>query len=261
MELIERERKESVIFLRLNRPDVRNALSLALIEDLTVAVGEASADPEIRVIVLSGNGRHFCAGADLAWMRASAQLDTDGNRREAEKLARLFAVIDASPKAVIGDIHGAAIGGGAGLAAVCDYVLAADDAFFAFTEVRLGLIPAVISPFVLAKLGPSAARAYFTSGTRFDAARARELGLVHEVVPLSEREAALARIVAAYLTAAPGAVTAIKSLLHTLVAEPPHSMNEVRNLTVEAIAARRISVEAQQGLSAFLEQGKAPWLQ
>ena len=254
------ERQEPIAYLRLNRPEVRNALSLALIGELTDMVTQLSADPKIRIIVLSGNGEHFCAGADLAWMRDSAKLSVEENRREAEILGKLFAVLDASPKAVVGDIRGAAIGGGAGLAAVCDYVLATDDVLFRFSEVRLGLIPSVIAPFVLAKLGASATRAYFTGGESFDARRAYELGLVHEVVKASEHDTALTRVIASYLACAPGAIAAAKALLTTLIYETPRSAAELRACTANAIAERRVTTEAQQGLSAFLEQGKVPWL-
>lgn len=254
------ERSGPIASLRLNRPDQRNALSLALIAELTEAVEALSAEASLRVIVLSGKGPHFCAGADIGWMRASADLDEVENRHEAATLARLFAALDGSPKAVIGDIGGAAIGGGAGLVALCDYAIASDDAFFRFSEVRLGLLPAVISPYVLAKLGPSATRAAFTSGEGFNAARARELGLVHEVVTPTEREAAVERMTSAYLACAPGAVAETKALLRRLVHAPPAGPAEVIALTIEALAARRVTPEARQGLAAFLAHETPPWL-
>jgi len=257
---IESEHGGAVAYVRLNRPDVRNALSLSLIEALTSHVAELSAHADVRVIVLSGNGKHFCAGADLTWMQASAQLDQAGNLREAAILGQLFATIDNSPKAVIADVTGAAIGGGAGLVAVCDYAIATNDALFRFSEVRLGLIPAVISPFVLAKIGASAARAYFTSGEAFNAQRALELGLIHESISHEERSAAVQRIIDAYLACAPGAIAASKQLLHKLIHEPLPSATETAAFTAEAIAKRRISIEAQQGVAAFLTREKAPWL-
>jgi methylglutaconyl-CoA hydratase len=260
MQNVHIERRNAVAFVRLDRPSRRNALSLALIIELSEIVERLSTDETVRVIVLSSIGRHFCAGADLEWMQAAAALDAEGNRRETAILGRLFSTIDASPKAVIGAIRGAAIGGGAGLVAVCDYVIASDDAFFRFSEVRLGLIPAVISPYVLAKLGPSATRAYFTSGEQFDAARAKDLGLVHEVAAADAHSAAVERTIDAYLACAPGAIAATKELLHTLVHEAPRDAATRAELTAEAIAARRITTEARQGLSAFFAHDKAPWL-
>lgn len=254
------ERQGPVAYIHLDRPAVRNALSPTLITSLTSTIEQLSGDPSVRVIVLSGKGPHFCAGADLEWMRASVALDAEGNRREAETLGRLFATIDASPKAVIGDIHGASIGGGAGLVAVCDYVIASETAFFRFSEVRLGLIPAVIAPYVLAKIGPSATRAFFTSGESFDVFRAREIGLIHEVVPPSAHDGTLARVIGGYLAGAPGAIAAAKALLAELIHEPTLPAVESAAYTANAIAERRVSTEAQQGLAAFLEHGKVPWL-
>jgi methylglutaconyl-CoA hydratase len=260
MQNVQIEHRGAVAFVRLDRPAQRNALSLSLIIELSEIIERLSLDDAVRVIVLSGNGRHFCAGADLEWMQAAAALDLETNRREAQILGRLFQIIDTSPKAVIGAIRGAAVGGGAGLVAVCDYVIASESAFFRFSEVRLGLIPAVISPYVLAKLGPSTTRAYFTSGEQFDAARAREIGFAHEIVADEMHTAAVDRMIASYLTCAPGAIAATKDLLRTLSHEPPGDTASRASLCAEAIAARRVTAEARQGLSAFFAHDKAPWL-
>jgi methylglutaconyl-CoA hydratase len=168
----------------------------------------------------------------------------------------MFAAIDALPQPVVGRVHGAALGGGAGLAAVCDIVVAEESAVFGFTEVKLGIIPAVISPFSLAKIGRSAARELFLTGARFSAARARELGLVHAVVPATQLDAAVDEYVREFLTAAPEAVAAAKALIREVWGRP---LEEARPLTAQAIATRRVSVEGQEGLRAFLEKRKPSW--
>jgi methylglutaconyl-CoA hydratase len=189
-------------------------------------------------------------------MSKTVQYTEEENLRDAMAMSRMFAAINELPLAVIGRIQGAALGGGAGLAAVCDIVVAADDAVFGFTEVKLGIIPAVISPFALAKIGPSAARELFLTGTRFPSARAKEIGLVHAVVPAAQLDAAVAGYVQEILTAAPEAVAAAKALI-------PHvwelTADEARQVTARAIAMRRVSPEGQEGLRAFLEKRKPSW--
>ena len=180
------ERTGGVCRLTLARPKLRNALDPTLIEALTTAFTELADDTGIRVIVLSGEGEHFCAGADLQWMHATAALSAEENHADAMRLGALFATIDRSSKPVVARVQGAAIGGGAGLAAVCDVVIAEERAVFAFAEVRLGLIPAVIAPFVVAKIGFSQARALFMSGERINAARAARIGLVHETATVEK---------------------------------------------------------------------------
>lgn len=240
----------------LARPEVRNALDGALVRDLREAVGAASARDDIRVIVLAGRGGVFCAGADLEWMNTVAGFSREQNLADAGELAELFETVDRSPKAVVACVQGAALGGGAGLVAVADIAVAEHDARFGFTEVRLGLVPAVISPYVVRKIGASAARELFLTGERFPAARARELGLVHQVVPLAELDAAVDARVAELLQAAPGAVAAAKRLVQAV---STHPASDVRELTIEAIAERRASPEGQEGLKAFLEKRKPGW--
>src|SRR5918993_849041 len=179
-------RLANVDYVTLNRPEVRNAFNEQLIEEMTAWAQGAAADSSLRGVVISGTGPSFCAGADLNWMKKMAEYTQEENLRDARAAAAMFAAIDALPMPVIAQIHGAAVGGGAGLAAVADIAVAADDTTFGFTEVKLGLIPAVIAPYVLAKIGQSAARELFLTGRRFDAAYARDIGLIHFVVPASD---------------------------------------------------------------------------
>jgi methylglutaconyl-CoA hydratase len=198
----------------------------------------------------------FSAGADLEWMRTVAGFTPEENRRDAEGLALLFETIDLAPKPVVARVQGAALGGGCGLVAVADVAVASAEAHFGFTEVRLGLVPAVISPFVLRKIGPSAARELFLTGERFGADKARAIGLVHRVVPASELDSAVDERVRELLQAAPGAVAAAKALVREVAGRAPA---DVRDLTAACIAERRASGEGQEGLRAFLEKRKPGW--
>jgi methylglutaconyl-CoA hydratase len=240
----------------LNRPEVRNAFDEVVIDALSACAASAAEDPSVRVVVLSGNGKAFCAGADLAWMAKAVAYSQVENLADAEDFALMLERIDTLPMPVIGRVHGAALGGGVGLAAVCDIVVAAEDATFGLTEVKLGILPAVISPYVLRKIGVSAARELFLSGNRFSAVRARELGLVHELVPESELDAAIERRVADLLTSGPSAVAAAKALIRDVTGESP---KDVIGLTTSRIAAQRVSREGQEGIRAFLEKRKPDW--
>jgi methylglutaconyl-CoA hydratase len=241
----------------LNRPEVRNAFDEEVIRALSACAASAADDPSVRVVVLSGKGKAFCAGADLGWMAKAIAYSQVENLADAEDFARMLERIDTLPKPVIGRVHGSALGGGVGLAAVCDIVVAADDATFGLTEVKLGILPAVISPYVLRKIGVSAARELFLSGTRFGAARARELGLVHEVVPESELDAAIDRRISELLSSAPNAVAAAKALIRDVAGESP---KDVIGLTTSRIAAHRVSPEGQEGMRAFLQKRKPDWV-
>jgi methylglutaconyl-CoA hydratase len=176
-----------VEYLTLNRPEVRNAFNEHVVAELTAWAHGAHDDPGLRAVVLAGAGKVFSAGADASWMAKMIDYSHTDNVRDATAMAEMFNLLNTVPAAVIGRVQGAALGGGAGLAAICDIVVAADDAVFGFTETKLGILPAVISPYVLPKIGPSAARELFLTGMRFDAARAREIGLVHAVVPAAVR--------------------------------------------------------------------------
>jgi methylglutaconyl-CoA hydratase len=210
----------------------------------------------VRAIVLSGDGKVFCGGADVHWMRASLELSEEDNLEDARRLSRMLRAIDRCPKPVIGRIHGAALGGGAGLVAVCDVAIASDETVFGFTETKLGILPAVISPFALAKIGVSHARALFLTGERFDAARALAIGLVHEVVTPERLDPAVERILREIASAGPTAVAAAKALIPQIAAA---SYDETLDLSARAIARQRTSPEGQDGLRAFLERRPAEW--
>jgi methylglutaconyl-CoA hydratase len=245
-----------VAHVALDRPEVRNAFDAALIEELRETFEALGADASVRAIVLSGNGASFCGGADINWMRASLELSREENLEDARRLSRMLRTLDRVPKPLIARVHGAALGGGAGLVAVCDVALASDDALFGFTETKLGILPAVISPFVLAKIGRSQARALALTGERFGAARALAIGLVHEVTPLAELDAAVARVVREVRSASPTGVAAAKRLLAE-VAESQY--DDTLETTAAAIALQRTSAEGQDGLRAFLERRKPAW--
>jgi methylglutaconyl-CoA hydratase len=249
-------RDGAVAHVVLARPEVRNALNAEAIATLRRSFDELAADTSVRAIVLSGEGKSFCGGADIAWMRASLELDAEGNLEDARAMSRMFRTIDRCPKPTIAKIHGAALGGGAGLAAVCDIALAAGDAVFGFTETKLGIIPAVISPFVLAKIGRSHARALALTGERFDARRAKEIGLVHEVVHADALDAAVERACREVASASPAAIAAAKALF---AAVEETSYDDSLELTAQAIATQRTSAEGQEGLRAFLERRPATW--
>jgi len=242
--------------ITLNRPEVRNAFDDKVIDALSACIASAADDRSVRVVVLAGTGKAFCAGADLAWMTKSVAYSQVENLADAEDFALMLERLDTLPMPVIGRVHGAALGGGVGLAAVCDIVIAADDATFGLTEVKLGILPAVISPYVLRKIGVSAARELFLTGSRFSAGRAKDLGLVHEVVPEPDLDAAVERRIAELMTSGPSAVAAAKALIRDVAGESP---KDVIGVTTGRIAAQRVSAEGQEGMRAFLEKRKPNW--
>ena len=257
---VERERAGGAVArVTLDRPDVHNAFNATVIAELrsTFATLAREGPTDLRAVVLAGAGPSFCAGADVAWMRAAMQLDVEGNEQDAMAMADMFEAIDTCPAPVVARVHGAALGGGMGLCAVADLVIAESGTRFGFTETRLGILPAVISPFVIAKIGETHARALFPGGRRFDAIRAQRIGLVHEVV---EGDAALDAAVDAavndLLAAGPTATRAAKSIVR-----------EVRGLghgsskwhTARVIARQRTSAEAQEGFRAFDEKRPPSW--
>jgi methylglutaconyl-CoA hydratase len=250
------DRQGPVLRITLDRPDVRNAFDEEMITALTAAALHATEDETLRAVVLAGSGKSFCAGADIGWMSKAIAYTHRENLSDAEDLARMLERLDTLRHPLIGRIHGAALGGGVGLAAVCDIAIAADDAVFALSEVKLGILPAVVAPYVLRKIGSSAARELFLTGSRFSAARAREIGLVHEVVPADELDDAIGRRLAEVLAAGPKAVSIAKSLIREIAGANPR---DVIGLTTDTIASQRVSHEGQEGLRAFLEKRKPSW--
>ncbi|MDQ6794631.1 MAG: enoyl-CoA hydratase-related protein [Chloroflexota bacterium] len=245
--------------LTLARPEVHNAFNATLIAELraTFAALAREGPTELRVVVLAGEGPSFCAGADVAWMRAAIALDVEGNEQDAMAMADMFEAIDTCPVPVIARVHGAALGGGMGLCAVSDLAVAESGTRFGFTETRLGILPAVIAPFVIAKIGESHARALFPSGRRFDAVRAQRIGLIHEVVEgHAALDEAVEQAVDDVLAAGPTAVRAAKAIVR-----------EVRGVghgsakwhTARVIARQRTSDEAQEGFRAFADKRPPAW--
>jgi methylglutaconyl-CoA hydratase len=245
---------DGIARVTLARPDVRNAFNAAVIAELREIFTRVTAADDVRAVVLAGEGKVFCGGADINWMRASLDLSLEENVADAERMSDMYRAIDNCSKPVIGRIHGAALGGGAGLAAVCDIAIASEGAVFGFTEVKLGIIPAVISPFAIGKIGASQARALFLTGERFDAAHALSIGLVHGVVPSTDLDAAVERRLAELRTAAPSAIGAAKLLVRRVL---DNAYDDTRAITSRAIARQRVSAEGQEGLRAFLERRPA----
>ncbi len=246
-----------VTTVTLNRPDVRNAFNEGMIAELTAFAASVPADGSVRAVVIRGAGPVFSAGADVQWMSRMLGYSREENLADAQRAAQMFLALDRLPVPVIGRIHGAALGGGSGLAAICDVVVSADDAVFGFTEVMLGILPAMISPYVVRKIGFSAARELCLSGARFSAARAKEIGLVHAVVPASDLDAGVDACLAAFRKASPTAVAATKRLLTDVHGRRPA---DVLALTIDNLASQRVSPEGQEGLRAFLEKRPASWI-
>ena len=255
-ETIAIDRNGAVMRVRMNRPDVRNALDTRMIAELTEAFASIDSDTSVRAMVLEGAGKMFSGGADINYMRQSLELSREENRADALRLSDMFAAIDDCPVPVIARVQSAALGGGAGLIAACDIVIAADDAIFGFTEAKLGIVPAVISPFVLRKIGAGHARALFTTGERFGAARALQIGLVHHVVTATDLDKALDTTIGEVLACGPQATRTAKVIARTVLGL---GRNEAREWTAATIAERRSSDEGQEGLRAFLEKRTPKW--
>ena len=243
--------------ISMNRPALHNAFDEGMIAALTAACLRAGEDPRVRRVVLEGRGKSFSAGADLNWMRRSAAYTAEQNHADALGLGRLMRTLNDLPKPVIGLVQGAAFGGGAGLAACCDIVIAAEDAKFCFSEVRLGLIPAVISPYVVAAIGPHQARRYFCSAEVIPAPEAMRIGLAHIVAPRDGLAAARDAMIATLAQGGPEAQADAKAL----VADVAHRVidDELVAMTARRIADRRASAEAREGLTAFLEKRAPSW--
>jgi methylglutaconyl-CoA hydratase len=247
----------AVRHVRLNRPDVRNAFNGKVVEELSAAFREVDLADSVRVVVLSGNGKSFSAGADLAWMTEQADLPRAKNQEGADAMARMFLTIARCRKPVVGRIHGHALGGGTGLTAAVDLAIATEDCLFGLTEVKLGIVPAVISPFVLQKIGVGRARTLFLTGERFDGKEAMRIGLVHRAVPAADLDAAVAAAVGELLAAGPCAVASAKELIRSVGAL---SLEDAIPVTSAWIADLRATPEAKEGFAAFLGKRKPNWM-
>lgn len=248
--------------MTLNRPDVRNAFNETVIEELSRVFKTDVSQPEVRVVVLRGNGAVFCAGGDLNWMRKGIEVSVEENLEDTRRLTQMFRIMNECPKPLIGAIQGAAIGGGVGLVSVCDVVIATQDTQLSLSEVRLGIVPACIGPFVIAKIGASHARGLFISAERFLAPRAHEIGLIHEVVSdVSALHAAVEQVVTRILQCGPQAMAAAKKLVLDLSwPDRRAALSDPLDYVARLLAELRISDEGQEGLRAFLEKRKPKWL-
>jgi len=243
--------------LTLNRPDMRNAFDDSLIAALTAAVKTASDAPDVRVLLLTGAGKAFCAGGDLTWMRKMGTLTAAENRNDATRLADMLQAVWACPKPVVACVNGDAYAGGMGLVAACDIAIAADSAHFCLSETRLGLLPATISPYVIRAMGERAANRYFLTAERFDAATALRLGLVHDVAPAEQLKEAVDALCRTLCANGPGAVQASKRLVRDFAGKPLDAALIADS--VERIAAIRSTDEAKEGVTAFLEKREPSW--
>jgi|TARA_B110000908_G_C10257821_1_gene456847 methylglutaconyl-CoA hydratase len=246
-----------VATLTLNRAEKHNALSAKMLAELTQAAADLGADDAVRVVVLTGAGKSFCAGGDLEWMREQMQADADTRAKEAAKLAFMLQALNTMSKPMIGALQGNAFGGGVGMASVCDVAIGVDTLKMGLTETRLGIIPATIGPYVVSRMGEGRARRVFMSGRLFGAAEAVELGLLARAVPADEMAAAVEAEVVPYLSCAPGAVAAAKALARRL---GPRIDEGTIAITIDALKSRWETEEAAEGIGAFFEKRKASWM-
>lgn len=255
-ETIAVEREGKLARLWLDRPDVHNAFNSAMIRELRDALRELREDAAVRVVVLSGKGKSFCAGADLNWMREIIRFSYEQNLQESLDLADFLYELYSLPKPTIARVNGAAIGGGAGFLSACDIVVASAEAKFGLSEVKIGLVPACIAPYVVRRTGESIARQYFLTGERLDAHRALEIGLANAVVEPGRLEAKIEEIAWLLLSSGPEALASCKELLRRV---PGMGFEEAKRFTAEMIAGLRVSREGQEGMAAFLEKRKPNW--
>ena len=257
-DMLEPLREGTILRLRLNRPTLHNAFDAGLIAELTEALVSAGGDASVRVVVLEGAGASFSAGADLNWMRSMATASEAANREDSLALARLMRTLDELPKPTIARVHGAAFGGGVGLITCCDIAIGVPDARFGLTESKLGLLPAVISPYVIAAIGARQARRWFATAELFDAATALQIGLLHQVVAAEQLDGAVQRQIDLLLKAGPVAAAGAKLLVASVVAEPNGNLQDQSNAAL--IARLRASPEGKEGLSAFLDKRLPAWV-
>ncbi|MCF8060112.1 MAG: enoyl-CoA hydratase/isomerase family protein [Bacteriovoracaceae bacterium] len=246
--------------LTLNRPELHNAFNDLFIKELTEALEDVKKNTDVRLLVLTGEGKSFCAGADLNWMKSMKDYSDHENYQDSVRLSNLFEVLNTIEVPVIAEVNGATLGGGTGLVASCDYVISSSEAKFGFTEVGLGLVPAVISPYVMAKIGESNARAYFLSGERFSAEEALHMRLIHKVVKSDDLRGATEKQIERFLKAGPMAQIEAKKLIKGVLTRIPAGHEGVKDFTCRTIARVRTSPEGQEGMSALLEKRKPSWI-
>lgn len=246
-----------VATLTLNRAEKHNALSAQMLADLTQVAHDLGVDDGVRVVVLTGAGRSFCAGGDLSWMQEQMAADADTRGREAAKLAHMLQAMNTMPKPLIGALQGNAFGGGVGMASVCDVAIGVDTLKMGFTETRLGIIPATIGPYIIARMGEGRARRVFMSARLFGAAEAVDLGLLARAVPADDLAAAIEAEVVPYLSCAPGAVASAKALARAL---GPHIGEDTIAMTIDALKSRWETDEAAEGIDAFFDKRRAAWM-
>ena len=257
LKTVKLSREGGVARVVLNRPEVHNAFNLTMIEELIALYRALAQEDGVRVVVLTGEGKSFCAGADLNWMREIVTYSYEENLKESSRIADVMEAINVCPKATIARVQGATLGGGSGLAAACDLVIASEAAFFSLSEVRIGLVPACISPYIIARVGPARARECFVTGERIPGARAAAIGLASEVVAPAELDAKVEERVQQILLNGPTAIARAKELVERVPGMP---FPEAKRYTVEVIAKLRISDEGQEGMDAFLNRRKPKWV-
>ncbi|MDZ4723984.1 MAG: enoyl-CoA hydratase-related protein [candidate division Zixibacteria bacterium] len=250
------EKNNAVGRITFNGPEIHNAFNATVISELSALLSEIEIDPSIRVVVLTGAGKSFCAGADLNWMRSVVSQSFEENLAESNKLADLFYQFYTFRCPIIARVNGAAIGGGTGFVAVCDIAIASESSVFSFSEVKIGVVPACIGPYVIKKMGEGKARELFITGERMNAVRAREVGLVNSVVADGDLDNEVDKLIASILSSGPSAVSMAKKLISEVSAMPPE---EFKPYTAEIIARLRISAEGQEGMDAFLNKRKPKW--
>lgn len=255
-DLIKLERNGAITTLVMNRPTLHNAFNPQLITEMTTALHELAVDDTVRLLVLTGAGGSFSAGGDIAWMQESIHYSAERNQADAAGLDAMFEALNTMPKPVLGRVNGAALGGGVGLVACCDLVVAVETAHFGFTEVKLGLLPAVIAQYVVPKIGLSHSRALFVAGERFSAERAYEIGLIHAITSAEELDSSVQSLAKRMLTGGPQAIAAAKRLVGAMW---EMERSTAKQYAIEAIAAARTSAEGQEGLQAFLAKRRPQW--
>lgn len=255
-ETIEIQKENNVATIFLNRPDVHNAMNEKLMKELTTCFHELGKDDSIRTIILTGKGKSFCAGADLNWMKSMAKYSKEENINDSRLLLNLYEAIYNCPKPVIGRVNGHAFGGGIGLFAVCDIIIAVPDCKFAFSEVKLGIIPAVISTYIVRKIGLSNMRRLFLTGERFNSEYAKEIGLIDYVITPEELDEKIKNYIELLQSSGPIAIVEVKKLIDSC---ENMDREKYKEHTVEKISELRVSKEGQEGINAFLEKRKSKW--